>query len=160
MKLLIVGPVACGKTYLAKEISKRFNIKHFEIDSIVHDDLNNRKRSNKEQESIIKNINNENKEWIIEGTLRKNLYNLLEITEKVIYLDIPISIRRKRILLRFIKQNLGIEKCNYKPNFKMLKMMYKWTNDFEKDKLEFEKILEKYKNKIVNKEKIYKIMEG
>ena len=158
MKILIIGIVASGKTTLAKKISRKTNIEYYEIDSIVHDDKNNLKRSVEEQQKIIEKINNKNN-WIIEGTLRKNLYNLLDISDKIIYLDIPLKVRKRRILLRFLKQKLKIEKCNYKPTIKMLKNMYKWTDDFEKGKELFEKEIFKYKNKLVilkNKKQIKK----
>ena len=148
MKLLIVGIVASGKTTLARRLSKEYNIKHYEIDSIVHDDINNIKRNNEEQQKIINKIN-ENENWIIEGTLRKNLYNLLDIADKIIYLNISINIRKRKILFRFIKQKLGIEKCTYKSDLKMLKSMYKCTNDYEENRYEFEKKLKKYQDKLI-----------
>ena len=49
MKVLIIGIVASGKTTLARRLSKETNIKNYEIDLIVHDDKNKRKRTNKEQ---------------------------------------------------------------------------------------------------------------
>lgn len=154
MKLLIIGPVASGKTYLARKLSKELNIKYFEIDSIVHDDFNKIKRKVEEQDVIINKIDNENEEWILEGTLRKNLYYLLDLADKIIYLDVPIKIRKRRILFRFIKQKLNIEKCNYKPTVEMLKLMYKWTDDFENQREEFEKILIKYNNKIIKENEL------
>lgn len=39
-----------------------------------------------------------------------------------------------RIITRFIKQIIGREKSNYKPTFEMLKLMFKWTDDFEKNR--------------------------
>lgn len=120
MKILIVGIVASGKTTLAKKLSSQNNIKYFEIDSIVHDDKNNIKRTNEEQHKMLEKIN-KNENWIIEGTLRKNLYDLLDLSDKIIYLDIPLKIRKQRIFFRFIKQILKIEKSNYKANLKMLK---------------------------------------
>ena len=86
MKILIIGIVASGKTTLAKTLSRESGICHYEIDSIVHDDLNNRKRSIDEQLEIINHIN-KNKDWIIEGTLRKNLDVLLEFADKIIFID-------------------------------------------------------------------------
>ena len=148
MKILIVGIVASGKTTLARRLSKLLNIKHYEIDSVVHDDINNIKRSEKEQKKIFNEINREDN-WIIEGTLRKHLFYLCDLADVIIYLDIPVSVRRFRILTRFIKQKLGIEKCNYPVNFEMLKLMYNWTNDFEKNKCDFEEKLFKFRDKIV-----------
>ncbi len=161
MKVLIIGIVARGKTTLARRLSKETNIKNYEIDLIVHDDKNKRKRTNKEQQKIIEKINKQS-DWIIEGTLRKNLYNLLELADKIIYLDIPIQVRKRRILLRYIKQKLKIEKSNYRPNKEMLKNMYKWTNEFENNKIELEEEILKYKEKLIvlkskRKIKLYKL---
>ena len=148
MKILIIGIVASGKTTLAKTLSRESGICHYEIDSIVHDDLNNRKRSIDEQLEIINHIN-KNKDWIIEGTFRKNLDVLLELADKIIFIDIDIKIRKRRIISRYIKQKLRIEKCNYKPSLEMVKDMFKWTNDFENDKEVFFKRITKYQDKLI-----------
>lgn len=60
-------------------------IERYEIDSIIHDDINNRKR---------------------------------------------------RIIKRFIKQKLRLEKSNYKPSVKLLKQMLIWNKKFEYNKKE------------------------
>lgn len=149
MKILIIGSVASGKTSLARKLENKLNIKYFEIDSIVHDDIKKIKRTNEEQKEIIDRINNDNKEWIIEGTLRKNLDYLLDYADKIIYLNIDVKTRKRRIIKRFIKQRLKLERCNYNPDIEMLKLMYKWTNEFEKNKSEFENKIEKYSDKLV-----------
>lgn len=148
MKILIIGIVASGKTTLAKKIEQELKIKHYEIDSIVHDDLNNKKRTPQEQRKIIEKINKQ-PDWVIEGTLRKNLYYLLDMADKIIYLDIPLQTRKIRIFRRYIKQKLRIEKCNYKPTIKMLRQMYKWTNDYEKEREEKETQLNQYTHKLI-----------
>lgn len=148
MKILITGIVASGKTTLAKELAERLDISHFEIDSIVHDDLNKQKRSVLEQLNIIEEIDL-NKDWIIEGTLRKKLDVLLEKCDKIIFMDISLKIRKRRIITRFIKQRLGLEKCNYKPTFEMLRLMFKWTKDFEDTKDEFLERLLVYNDKVI-----------
>lgn len=148
MKILIVGTVGTGKTTLAKKLSKQYGIEYWEIDSIVHDNNNNgKKRSLEEQDEIIKEID-KNKDWILEGVLRKNLYYLLEKAERIIYLDVSKIKRDIRIVKRFIKQNLKLEAANYKPDLKMLKSMFRWSNEFEVNKLNFEKELEKYREKV------------
>lgn len=148
MKILIIGTVGTGKSTLARKLSEEYNIKHYEIDSIVHDDnKGGRKRSFEEQNKIIKEIDKE-KSWIIEGTLRKNLYYLLEKADKIIYLNIPRRIRNVRIFTRYIKQKLKLEKASYKPTIKILKLMYKWSNEHEENKYKLEKNLNKYKEKL------------
>lgn len=147
MKILIIGTVGTGKTTLAKKLSKQYNIKYYEIDSIVHDDNNKIKRTSKQQYEIIEKINN-NVNWIIEGVLRKNLYYLLELADKIIYLDISKKVRNRRILIRYIKQKLGLEQANYVPSLNMLKNMYKWSEKYDKNKHEIMQTLDKYKDKI------------
>lgn len=148
MKILIIGIVASGKTTLAKILAQKLKIEYYEIDSIVHDDYKNRKRASNEQKQIIEEIDKK-QDWIIEGTLRKNLEYLLDMADKIIYLDTPLRTRQIRILTRYIKQKLGIEKCNYKPTFRMLKQMYKWTNDYENEREEREKKINKYAHKLI-----------
>ena len=148
MKILIVGIVASGKTTLARKLSKLLGIVHYEIDSVVHDDINKIKRSEKEQKKIFKEINREDN-WIIEGTLRQHLFYLCDMADKIIYLDIPLKVRKRRIFIRFVRQLFGIEKCNYTVNLKMLKLMYKWTNDFENNRMDFEEKLFTYRDKII-----------
>lgn len=156
IKVLIIGVVASGKSTLARRLSKECNIKCYEIDSIVHDDYNKKKRNNIEQQKIIKIID-QNDDWIIEGTLRKNLDNLLSMATLIIYIDIPLYIRKRRIIWRFIKQKIGLEKCNYKPTLKILKMMFEWTNTFEEKRLEFEKKIKKYNDKLVKLDTVDKV---
>lgn len=148
MKVLIIGIVASGKSTLANRLGKENDIDVYEIDSIVHDDVNSIKRSCKEQTNIIMNINKKDN-WIIEGTLRKNLYFLLDMADKIIYIDIPLRIRKRRIITRYIKQKLKIERSNYKPSLEMVKKMNIWTYEFEKEKDMFEKNLNKYKKKLI-----------
>ncbi len=143
-------------------MSVNAKISNYELDSIVHDDNNNgKKRSLEEQLQIIHKINKQ-ESWIIEGTHRKDLDELFVLADKIIYLDIPLWKRKVRIIKRYIKQKIKIEKCNYSSNLEMLKMMYKWTSDFEKNKPEFEEKLKKYNHKLIiaNSNKINKILKA
>ena len=148
-KIYIVGIVASGKTTLAKKLSKEMNVPYHELDCIVHVKTNNGryKRTPKEQVEELKRIDSLG-DWIIEGTYRESCKCLLDMADKIIFLDPPLWLRKYRILTRYIKQQLHIEPCHYKSDFDMLKMMYKWTNDFEKSRDEFENMLKKYNYKL------------
>lgn len=70
----------------------------------------------------------------------------------IIFLDPPLWKRKIRIFTRFLKQIIGIEKSHYKTDITMLKMMYKWTNDFEKNRGDFELKLKRYQEKVIKLE--------
>lgn len=150
MKILIFGIVASGKTTLAAKLSEKLDIPYFEGDCIAwgFPDEKRYKRTNDEQAEIIENIN-KNENWIVEGTYRESQKVLYEYADKIIFLDTPLHIRKFRIILRFIKQKLGIEKCHYKSDIAMLKLMFKWTKDFEIHRQEHIDRLLKYKDKLI-----------
>lgn len=149
-KIYILGSVASGKTTLAKKLSQKFDINYYELDSIIFDDTKiiNKRRTPEEQQSIITKINTQ-QTWIIEGTYRKTCHIVLDLADTIIWLDPPLFLRKIRILTRFIKQKLHIEKCNYKSNYSMLKKMYQWTKDFESKRDELNNILKFNGKKLV-----------
>ena len=49
MKILVLGPVASGKTTIARDLIKELNLPEFSIDYIVHDDKANVVRTEEEQ---------------------------------------------------------------------------------------------------------------
>jgi adenylate kinase family enzyme len=149
-KILIIGIVASGKTTLAQRLSKRMNVPWYELDSIVHyqTPTGRSKRTAEEQFEVLKEID-KNDAWIFEGTDRESYQCLYKMADTIIFLDTPLWKRRVRILTRFLKQKLGIEKCNYELDFLMLKMMYKWTRDFEQNRSSFEAKLKLYQDKVI-----------
>lgn len=147
---MIFGIVASGKTTLARKLSSEYNIPYYEGDCIAWGFPweERYKRSDTEQKSIIINIDKKG-DWIIEGTYRESQKCLFDMADTIIFLDTPLRIRQYRIVSRFIKQKLGIEKCNYKPTFQMFRAMFKWTYDFERNKNKYEDMLLSYKHKLI-----------
>jgi adenylate kinase family enzyme len=158
MKILIIGIVAAGKTTLARKLSETLNISWYEGDCIKYrEDENGRnKRTPQEQLDLIIKINTQ-ESWIIEGTPRKSQEILFDLSDRIIFLDPPLIARYCRILIRYIKQKLGIEKCHYKASIHMLKMMFRWTNEFEQDRASFETRLNLYGNKVIRVKRSYDI---
>ncbi|MDD3223623.1 MAG: hypothetical protein PHX70_02770 [Clostridium sp.] len=106
------------------------------------------KRSDEEQKSIIEKID-ENQSWIIEGTYCESQQYAYDLLDKIIFLDTSLYKRKFRIITRFIKQKIGVEKSNYIQTFEMLKCMFKWTNDFDKNRQTYESRLLNYKDKLI-----------
>ncbi len=49
----------------------------------------------------------------------------------IIFLDTPYKIRTARIIKRFFKQKIGIEKAHYVPTFSIFLKMFRWNKHFE-----------------------------
>ncbi|MEC0240128.1 hypothetical protein P4H66_09730 [Paenibacillus dokdonensis] len=149
-KIFIIGIVASGKTTLAKRLSKHVQIPWYELDCIVHYQSNNGrvKRTQQEQFDVIKDIDRQG-HWIFEGTDRESYQCLYEMADTIIFLDTPLWKRRLRIVTRYLKQQLRLEKAHYKSDFRMLKMMFKWTDDFERNRGCFEAKINLYKDKVI-----------
>jgi len=147
-KIYILGSVGSGKTSLAKRLAKETNIKHYELDNVIwqYNPGGDIKRTKEEIEKLFSDIINQDN-WIIENVGKKEFDKGLEKADTIIYLKISKLVLYKRILLRWIKQNLKIEKTTYKTDFKMLKQMYKWAEKEEKNSKLNE--LDNYKEKIV-----------
>ncbi|MFD1019880.1 AAA family ATPase [Thalassobacillus hwangdonensis] len=131
-KIHIVGSVASGKTTLAKQLSIKLGIPYYELDNVVWERLpdGERRRTDEERDAHLKSIL-ENDAWIIEGVHHEWVADSLEQAEQIIYLDTPMYKRRIRIVTRFIKQKLKLEKANYTPTFEIFRKMFKWNRHFE-----------------------------
>ncbi|SHK29570.1 Adenylate kinase [Clostridium cavendishii DSM 21758] len=148
-KVYIIGSVASGKTTLAKKISESSGIPYYELDNVIwkkHED-GDIKRTAEERDEIFNNIVNKDS-WIIEDVCRSCFKDGLKKADLIIVLDIPAFYRKKNILLRWIKQNLGLEKSDYKPTIKMLRLMYKWCNEYDDKKDQFMKKIDPYMDKV------------
>lgn len=87
--------------------------------------------------------------WIIEGTYRESARILLELADTILFLDPPLYVRKLRIFRRYLRQRLGLERCRYTPNMKMLKVMVRWTRELEVKRPEFEAMLNGYAYKLI-----------
>ncbi|MCL1631703.1 hypothetical protein M3N64_07040 [Sporolactobacillus sp. CPB3-1] len=55
----------------------------------------------------------------------------MESADQIFFLDLPKSIRRYRIIKRFIRQKLRLEKSNYRPSLHILQKMFEWNDRFQ-----------------------------
>ena len=147
MKILIIGNVGSGKTTLGNNLAKLYGIKLFSIDNIVYDDENKLKREKLDQINLLNKINRENKEYIIEGVLHKNMDFLLNLVDKVVIIDLDKKILKNRIRKRYIKQKIGISKDKYLVSKVNLGEMYDWIEKYDYERIN--KLIIKYSRKII-----------
>ena len=131
MKIDIIGSVASGKTTLAKNISLKYHVPYFEKDNIVWQRTSNGdiKRSPYERDSLFKQIIASDN-WIVEGSLRKNLKESFDCCEYIIVLNERTLVRLVRVFKRWVSQRRGKENYNSKPTWKFLVYNIKWVFEF------------------------------
>ena len=152
-KILVVGCVGSGKSTYAKKLGKKLNIPVYGIDEIVHDDANGVRRSLDEQKRLINEVDSNDK-WIIEGALREELYFLLDMADQIIMIDLDRDVVEHRVITRYIKQQRGIEKINYKVDLDFLDMMLGYVDKYYNTREDILKMLSKYKDKLIIKRTI------
>ena len=150
MKIHIIGCSGMGKTYLAKKLSNKYNIPHYDLDNIYWDNSSEKygiKTEIKKRDKLLQNIL-EKDNWIIEGIYYKWLEQSFKDADIIYILDLPKYIYKFRIIKRFIKRKLKLE-ISKKETLKSLLDLLKWTDKFQnEDMKEIIKILEKYKEKV------------
>lgn len=135
MKLYIVGPVASGKSTLARQLSQLTGTPCFHLDEIVHakDPTNpqgNRKRSVQERDELFHAILAKDS-YIMEDTGRSCFLEGMEQADSVVLLDVSPILRRKRVVTRWLRQRLGLKSCSYRPSVSMLRDMFLWSRNYE-----------------------------
>ena len=164
MKIHIIGCSGSGKTYLAKHLSKKYNIPQFDLDDIQWDNTTDAygvkmpiDKRNVLFEEILKNDS-----WIIEGVYYAWVGQSFRDADIIYVLDMPEYLYKWRIILRFIKRKVGIEKGK-KETLKSVTNLLKWTDTFQNKNLkEIKNILENYEDKVVllsNKREVSKIID-
>ncbi|MCF2648313.1 AAA family ATPase [Niallia circulans] len=132
-KVHIIGSVGSGKTTLAKELSTKLEIPYYELDNVVwmRKENGDSRRTEEEREKLLHRIVQTDK-WIIEGVHHDEwVKNSFQQADIIIFLDTNYYIRTYRIMKRFIKQKVGIEKAHYQPSFKIFFKMFQWNKHFE-----------------------------
>jgi adenylate kinase family enzyme len=153
MKLYIVGSVASGKTTLAKRLSETTNIHYTTLDEIVYEPDNssawgNRKRPVEERYRLFSLILQQ-ENWIVEDVGRPFFSEGLKQADIIVLLEIPLQVRKRRIIFRWIKQRVGIEKALYIPSYAMLKCMLEWAKNYDSGKGELYDRIKPYQDKLI-----------
>ena len=161
MKIYIIGSPGSGKTTLAKVLSKRYNIKHYELDCIVYNDNNNhRKRTKEEIEKLFSTIL-KNKSFIIEDVGRNKFKKGRDICDKIYYIKLNKARIYKQMISRWFKQRLGKEKYNYPPTIHQFFETIKDIKNYSKIEKTRLSELNKYKDKItfLNKKELNNLLK-
>ena len=102
-KILIWGGSGHGKTTLARGISRKINIPHYDLDDVTFDRKTHKKVGEIIQSRRLKKILSE-RSWIIEGAyVGEWMHDVIKGSDLIILLNINLTIAQIRVLSRFIK---------------------------------------------------------
>ena len=150
MKIRIIGNSGSGKSYLAKQLSKKYGITHYDLDEIVWDNFSEKygvKRKKEDRDQRLKKIVKQ-KNWIIEGIYYGWCEETFKKADCILVLQVPRRIYCYRIIKRFIRRKLRLEKGK-KESVKSLIELLRWTKKWEKENwLEIQKLLEEEKDTV------------
>lgn len=151
MKIRIIGCSGSGKTYLAKRLSKKYNIPNFDLDDIQWDNSQNSYGVKMPIEKRGQMLNDilQHSDWIIDGVYYAWVQKSFDDADVIYVLDMPKWLYRFRIIKRFIRRRVGLEKGK-KETLKSVYTLLKWTDTFQNTNMkEIVRILETYKEKVV-----------
>lgn len=151
MKIHIIGGPGSGKSFLAEKLSKKYNIAHYDLDDLQWDNKASdygTKRSSQERAHLLDTILKTD-HWIIEGVYFSWCRQCFADADKIYLLNGSLYQCRYRIIRRFFRRKLGMEKGK-RESFKSLWELLKWTEKYQKENMvEIRKLLSKYPDKVM-----------
>lgn len=150
-KIRIIGCSGSGKTYLSKYLSNRYNIPHFDLDDIVWDNSDFYGiKNDKETRMLLLNNILENKSWIIEGIYyNKWVKQTFDDADIIYVLNTPVYICIYRVIKRFIKRKLHIEKGK-KESLKSFISLIGWIINYNSNEFpSISSLLKEYNEKVI-----------
>lgn len=151
MKIRIIGISGSGKSYLARKIKEILKISHYDMDEFFWDNSGNNynvKRPKEERFDLLEQAL-KNDQWIIEGVYFEWGEQTFVQADKIILLKVPFKKCKRRIIKRFFRRKLKIEKGRNE-SLKSVRELISWAEEFYKTSMpKIETMLENFKEKVV-----------
>ena len=165
MKIHIIGCSGSGKTYLARALSGKTRIPHFDLDDLQWDNRAQGygvKRPPEERNALLREIL-ARPDWIIEGVYHRWVRQSFEDADIIYVLDMPRRVYKTRIILRSIRRKLGLEPGK-RETLKSVCDLLSWTDTFQSRNLaEIRDMLCPYGDKVVwlrSKREVQRVIDG
>lgn len=135
-RIHIIGNCGSGKSYLAKKIGHQLNIPVTDLDQVFWN--NDAKqhgtiRPQIERDKMLENVLSKS-EWILEGIYYTWLQKSFEQADIIIIIQPNEFIRNYYLIIRFLKQKLGIIRSK-KDSFKSFLALMSWANKYSSEKM-------------------------
>ena len=153
MKIYVTGAVGSGKTTYARKLSNVTGISCTHLDEVVYvrdryARSGDRKRPVQERDAIFSQVMAQDG-WIIEDAGRSCFERGMQEADCILVLEYSLPLRQWRIVKRWVRQNLGLEKCLYRPDMWMLRAMLRWTKGYDAGHDGMKERLARYEHKVV-----------
>lgn len=132
MKIRIIGPCGSGKTYIAKELSRKYSVPYYELDNLVWNRVEEVQHQNpvEVRDALLMDILQQDA-WIIEGVHYKWGMDSFRLADIIVIIKPNQLATQYRVVRRFVRTRLGIESANYKQTLHNLyTMLFVWNKDY------------------------------
>ena len=132
MKIHIIGGPGSGKSFLAEKLSERYGIPHSDLDDLQWDngpDGYGKKRDPQERDALLEQLLRRD-DWIIEGVYYAWCGRCFADADRIILLEVPRRVYRYRILRRFLRRKLGLERGK-RETLRSLAALLDWADRFQ-----------------------------
>lgn len=151
MKVHIIGCSGTGKSFFAGQLSRCYHLPHYDLDDLFWDNSANQygaRNSAERRAEQLKEILKQD-DWVIEGVYYAWLQDSFKAADIIFILDLPKRIFQFRLIRRFVRRKLGIEKGK-KETLNSFIALLKWADQYERQNLpKIYSILEKHKQKVI-----------
>ena len=164
MKIHIIGGSGTGKSTLARQLSEKYGGLHVDLDDLFWDNTADRYDVKMPEDKRAQLLNEvlEKSDWITEGVYYSWVGDCFQLADAIYLLDIPQKVCSYRIIKRFVRRKLHLERSKKESIWSLAKLL-KWTEKFrEKNLPEIYKALEPYSQKTIvirNSKELRKILD-
>lgn len=136
MKLHIIGGPGSGKSYIARHLAERYAIPVLDLDEIFWDhceqDYGARADPEERDAQLSRFVRKES--WIVEGVYHRWLAPSFKEADRIFVLTPPLWIRQVRLIRRFFRGKIGLDRCKKETYRGQLELMA-WNRKYDGDNL-------------------------
>ena len=151
MKIRIIGGPGSGKSFLAERLSRRCGIPCYELDELQWDsaaESYGTKRPAADRDALLQEILDRDA-WIIEGVYVAWCAQTFAEADRICLLSVPRSVYRRRIIRRFLRRKIGLEKGK-RETLRDLRALLRWADKYQRETLPaIREVLAPYAAKLV-----------